>query len=139
MKVALSLALTVGTLLAACQKTADPAAEAALEGAFVAQIDPLRCTMPTTQALEIQPDGGGTYRIDYEFYWKTGYTLRGVTAERQGEQYRLRYQGQDIGQFGPDEVFDPHTFRRVPGRLLVLRWEGTPQDRLEFMGVKKGR
>jgi hypothetical protein len=130
------LFLLVFLTFSACEKN-DPAAQAALEGTYVAQIDPLRCAMPTTSTLSISPEGGGTYRIDYDFFWKPGYSLTGVDVKRVGEAYRLSYRGESIGQFGPDEVLDPKTFKRIPGRLLVLRWEKSAQERLEFMGVKK--
>lgn len=116
-------------------ETLTPADDGTLSGSFRLEVDPVRCSLPTTNQLTVQPTGADTYRFEYDRFGQGVYHLSGVTAIRDGSSYELSVNGQRIGQYAFEEI------RSLNGTqkkwVLMVRHETDKPNGLEFMGVKK--
>ncbi|GAB3940201.1 hypothetical protein GCM10028805_01600 [Spirosoma harenae] len=124
-------------ILSGCQ--IDPVSsvdDGTLPGQFRLQIDPIRCSMPTTQRLNIQATGGATYRFTYDRFGVGSYSLTGITATKTSStSYELSLDNQVIGHYAFEEL------RSLEGTqkrwvLIIMHNAGKP-DGLEFMGTKE--
>lgn len=132
-----SLLFALVVVLSACQKeSASPLDDGTLIGRFRLEIDPLRCSMPTTQRLTIQSTGTDTYRLDYDRFGVGTYQRAGIKVTKISDtKLELSLHGQTIGQYAYEEL------RSLNGTqkrwVLMVSHETGKSDGLEFMGVKE--
>lgn len=117
--------------LAACDKNEDLTA---LEGTYEVIIDPIRCALPTTQQVKIT-SSGETLKFTYDYFGKSGLTLKDVTAIAQGGETRLFYNGTEIGHYVKDKYLDK-SFKQTEGMVLYIHYGNPPNEHIAFMGAK---
>lgn len=120
-----------------CRKgDVSPVDDGTLAGSFRLEIDPLRCSLPTTNQLTVTPTGPDTYRFSYDRFGLGNYQLSGVTAIKSGStKYELEIDGKPIGQYALEET---RTLNGTQKKwILWVQHEVSKPDGLDFMGVKK--
>ncbi|MVM37394.1 hypothetical protein GO730_06760 [Spirosoma sp. HMF3257] len=132
----LFLFFTLGVVLSGCQKETAIPDDGTLAGRFRLEIDPLRCSLPTTQRLSIQATSADTYRFDYDRFGLGTYQLTGIKAVKSSAtKYDLTLDDQPIGQYAFEEL---RTLNGTQKKWVLLVNHGAGQpDGLEFMGVKE--
>lgn len=131
-----SLLIALFVALSACQKETVTPDDGTLPGSFRLEADPLRCSLPTTQRLTIQPTGIDTYRFNYDRFGLGSYQRTGIKALKSSTmKYELMLDGVLIGQYAFEEL---RTLSGTQKRwVLMVSHEASKADGLEFMGVKE--
>lgn len=136
MKHPLTLLLLLTALCFACNKAENLEPAGTLTGSYSAIVDPIRCAMPTTQALSISMSGGD-YTISYDYFGKSGYRFKNVSTQIKDGEIQLMYKGEVLGKYVKDtyRFWDGQQFAEKHDYVLYLMYNKN-NEHIEFMGGK---
>jgi hypothetical protein len=122
----LLIALTFSLLWACSKDNAVQPVSGELAGTYNVIIDPIRCSLPTTNQVKVTKTGD-TYQVSYTHSntKKAGF-YENIVAEKTGNEYKLTLDGQEFGKYIKDTYY---SFGKKEGMVLYLR-----SGNFEFMG-----
>jgi hypothetical protein len=122
----LSILLIFSLLWACTKENAVPSANGELAGTYNVIIDPIRCSLPTTNQVTVAKIGDN-YRVSYVHSGtKKQNFYENIVAEKTGNEYKLTLDGQEFGKYINDTY---QSFGQKEGMVLYLR-----NGNFEFMG-----
>lgn len=132
----LLLSFSLVCLCLACDQTENLGPAGTLTGSYSAIIDPIRCSMPTTQALSVKLNGGD-YTISYDYFGKSGYSFKNVSTQVKDGEIQLIYKGETLGKYVMDtyRTWDGKQFAEKKDYVLYLMYNKN-NEHIEFMGGK---